>query len=146
MDIFDYSEFLFLFIGLYYIYFVLRNYRVMNNVSVLREKYKKKFLFTFIGAFGFLISFQVFYFTSFYKNHPAIEVIIKIILGIASIFSQMLISEYNQLKSNKRTKKKKDIDVSLFESRNKNKLFQIINRLYLLNLIFKPFIRRKLNK
>ena len=146
MDIFDYSEFLFLFIGLYYIYFVIRNYRVMNNVSVLREEYKKKFLFTFLGAIGFLLSFQVFYFTSFYKNHPVIEVIIKIILGIDSIFSQTLINEYNQLKSNKRTKKKKDTDVSLFESRNKNKLFQIINRLYLLNLIFKPFVKRRLNK
>lgn len=146
MDIFDYSEFLFLFIGLYYIYFVIRNYRVMNNVSVLREEYKKKFLFTFLGAIGFLLSFQVFYFTSFYKNHPVIEAIIKIILGIDSIFSQTLINEYNQLKSNKRTKKKKDTDVSLFESRNKNKLFQIINRLYLLNLIFKPFVKRRLNK
>ena len=146
MDIFDYSEFLFLFIGLYYIYFVIRNYRVMNNVSVLREDYKKKFLFTFLGAIGFLLSFQVFYFTSFYKNHPVIEAIIKIILGIDSIFSQTLINEYNQLKSNKRTKKKKDTDVSLFESRNKNKFFQIINRLYLLNLIFKPFVKRRLNK
>ena len=146
MDVFDYTEFIFLLAGLYYIYFVIRNYRIMNNVPVLRGEYKTKFLYSFIGSVGILLSFQVYYFTSFYKNHPAIETLIKIVLGISSILTQMLISEFNGIKNKKMMGKKKDMDAPYLERHNKNWPFKIINRLYLLNLIFKPFIRRKLIK
>ena len=146
MDVFDYTEFIFLLTGLYYIYFVVRNYRIMNNVPVLSGEFKTKFLYSFIGSVGILLSFQVYYFTSFYQNHPAIETLIKIVLGISSILTQMLITEFNGIKSKKIIGKKKDMDAPYLERRNKNWPFKIINRLYLLNLIFKPFIRRKLNK
>ena len=128
-------------VGVYYLYFLFTNYSRIKRSKKLSEKYKNQFLYSLFGALGIILSFQIFWFTNFYDNHPYIEVLIKIILGVFSIINQMLITDLEKIK--KKDKKKKNDDFYLLnDSSNKNTGFKLINRLYLLNIVFKLLYRR----
>ena len=129
-------------VGIYYLYFLFTNYSRIKSSKKLSAKYKNQFFYSLFGALGIIISFQIFWFTNFYENHPYIEVLIKIILGIFSIINQMLITDLEKVK--KKDKKKKNDDYYLLKdtSSDKNTGFKLINRLYLLNIIFKLIYRK----
>ena len=129
-------------VAIYYLYFLLINYSRIKTSKKLSKKYKNQFFYSLFGALGIIISFQIFWFTNFYDNHPYFEVLIKIILGIFSIINQMLITDLQEEK--KKDKKKKNDDFYLLKesSSDKNNGFKLINRLYLLNIIFKLLYRK----
>ena len=128
-------------VGIYYLYYLFTNYSRIKSSKKLSQKFKSQFFYSLIGAIGIIISFQIFWFTFFYDNHPYIEVLIKIILGIFSIINQMLITDLEKAKQ--KDKKKKNDDYYLInESSNKNNGFKLINRLYLLNIVFKLLYRK----
>ena len=130
-------EFCILVVGIYYIYYIVTNCSKIKKSKKLYQEYKNQLFYAFFGGIGIILSFQVFWFTNFYEKHPYIEIIIKIILGIFSIINQMLISDLE--KEKKKDKKKKDDDYYeiIHNSSNKNMGFKLINRLYLLNIVFK---------
>ena len=128
-------------VSIYYLYYLFTNYSRIKSSKKLSQKFKSQFFYSLIGAIGIIISFQIFWFTFFYDNHPYIEVLIKIILGIFSIINQMLITDLEKAKQ--KDKKKKNDDYYLInESSNKNNGFKLINRLYLLNIVFKLLYRK----
>ena len=130
-------------VSVYYLYYIITNYSVIKTSKQLYDEYKSNFLYALIGAIGLILSFQVFWFTEFYDNHPYIEIIIKIVLGVFSIINQMLITDLEKEKQ-KIGKKKNDDDIYSFtKSSGKNTGFKLINRLYLLNIVFKAFYRKK---
>ena len=129
-------------VAIYYLYFLFTNYSRIKTSKKLSKKYKNQFFYSLFGSLGIIISFQIFWFTNFYDNHPYVEVLIKIILGIFSIINQMLITDLQEEK--KKDKKKKNDDFYLLKesSSGKNTGFKLINRLYLLNIIFKLLYRK----
>ena len=135
------TEFFILFVGIYYIYYLITNYSTIRNSPKLNDEYKNQFLFSLFGAIGIVLSFQVYWFTTFYQRHSFIEIVIKIILGIFSIVIQMLIYDLDKEK-NKIKKKKKD-DYYYSDKSEKRWGFKLINRLYLLNIVFKLFYRNR---
>ena len=137
------TEICILFISVYYIYYICTNYSIIKSSKVLYEEYNKSFLYSLLGAFGIIISFQVYYFTDFYERHPYIEIIIKIILGIFSIINQMLISDLEKEKQKIKKKKNDNDDIFNYNKSKKNTGFKLINRLYLLNIVFKFMYKKK---
>ena len=136
------TEFVILFVGIYYIYYLITNYSTIKNSPKLYEDYKNQFLYSLFGAIGIVLSFQVYWFTTFYERHSYIEIVIKITLGIFSIVNQMLIYDLEKEK-NKIKKKKKDDDYYYSDKSDKRWGFKLINRLYLLNIAFKLLYRNK---
>ena len=137
------TEFFILFVGIYYIYYLITNYSTIRNSPKLNDEYKSQFLYSLFGAIGIVLSFQVYWFTTFYQRHSFIEIVIKIILGIFSIVNQMLIYDLDKEK-NKIKKKKKDDDYYYYSDKSGKRWgFKLINRLYLLNIVFKLFYRNK---
>jgi len=138
------TEFFILFAGVYYLYYLIKNYSTIKNSPKLSDDYKSQFFYSLFGAIGIILSFQVYWLTEFYERHPFIEIVIKIILGIFSIVNQMLIYDLEKDK-NKIKKKKKDDDYYYFSDKSEKRWgFKLINRLYLLNIVFKLFYRNKL--
>ena len=137
------TELCIFFISVYYMYYLFTNYSTIKTTKELYEQYKKSFLYSLFGAFGLIISFQIYYFTEFYEKHPYIEIIIKIILGVFSIINQTLITDLE--KEKKKLKKKKNDNDEIFKyiKPGKNTGFKLINRLYLLNIVFKFMYRKK---
>ena len=84
------------------------------TLKELYEEYKTWFWYSFIGAIGIIISFQVFWYTDFYNNHPYLEVLIKIILGIFSLINQTLIHDVEKAK--KKAKRKKNDDYNIISN------------------------------
>ena len=137
------TEFFILFVGIYYIYYLITNYSTIRNSPKLNDEYKSQFLYSLFGAIGIVLSFQVYWFTTFYQRHSFIEIVIKIILGIFSIVNQMLIYDLDKEK-NKIKKKKKTDDYYYYSDKSEKRWgFKLINRLYLLNIVFKLFYRNK---
>ena len=128
-------------VSIYYLYYLIMNYSTIKRTKELYEEYKTWFWYSFIGAIGIIISFQVFWYTDFYNNHPYLEVLIKIILGIFSLINQTLIHDVEKAK--KKAKRKKSDDYNMFNTSDKNSGFKLINRLYLLNIVFKFLYKRK---
>ena len=130
-------------VSVYYLYYIITNYSIIKTSKQLYEEYKSYFLYSLIGAIGLILSFQIFWFTDFYDNHPYIEILIKIILGVFSIINQMLISDLEKEKQKIRKKKNDDDIYSYTKSSGKYTGFKLINRLYLLNIVFKFMYRKK---
>ena len=137
------TEFVILFVGVYYIYYLITNYSTIKNSPKLYEDYKNQFLYSLFGAIGIVLSFQVYWFTTFYERHSFIEIVIKIILGIFSIVNQMLIYDLEKEK-NKIKKNKKDDDYLYYNDKSEKRWgFKLINRIYLLNIVSKILFRNK---
>ena len=143
MALLSITEFCILFVGIYYIYYLVTNYSTIKNSANLYDEYKNQFIYSLFGAIGLVLSFQIYWFTTFYERHSFIEIVIKIILGIFSIVNQMLIYDLEKEK-NKIKKKKKDDDYLYYSDKSEKRWgFKLINRLYLLNIVFKIYFRNK---
>ncbi len=141
MDLVSIIEFLVLCVGVYYLYYLIMHHSTIKRTKELYDDYKTWFWYLLLGAIGIIVSFQVFWFTDFYNIHPYLEILIKIILGVFSVLNQMLIQDVEKAK--KKAKKKKDDNYYMFHSSERNNGFKLINRLYLLNIVFKFLYRRK---
>ena len=136
-------ELFILVVGIYYLYYLMTNYSIIKSSPKLYNEYKNQFVYSLFGALGLILSFQVYYFTTFYEKHLYIEILVKIILGVFSIINQLLITDVNKVKN--KIKKKKDEDYYYLNSSKSNKYwgFKIINRLYLLNIVFTIYNKKE---
>ena len=82
-------ELIVLIVGVYYLYYLITNYSVIKSSPKLYDEYKSQFTYSLFGALGIILSFQVYYFTTFYEKHLYIGIIVKIILGIFSIVNEV---------------------------------------------------------
>ena len=75
-------ELFILVVGIYYLYYLMTNYSIIKSSPKLYNEYKNQFVYSLFGALGLILSFQVYYFTTFYEKHLYIEILVKIILGV----------------------------------------------------------------
>ena len=142
MALIEIIEVFILCVGIYYLYYLFKNYSTIKRKKIY-QKYKNQYLLSLLGAIGIIISFQIFWLSNFYSKHPYIEILIKIILGILSIINQILMKDLEKAKTKTKNKKKYDDDFYfLNESSDKNTGFKLINRLYLLNIVLKILNRK----
>ena len=86
-----------------------------------------------------ILNFQVFWLTSFFENHRILEIFVKIALAILSIANQFLVYELDEEKHKIKTSKKgKSEPYYIYDGKLG---FKIINRLYLLIILYKFFNR-----
>ena len=104
MDLISIIEFMILCVGIYYLYYIFKNYTTIKKNKKLYDEYRNQFFYAFFGAIGLVLSFQVFWFTQYYEKHPYIEIVIKLILGVFSIINQILMTDLE--KEKKKDKKK----------------------------------------
>ena len=119
----------------------------MSHYSTLKSSTKfynaniKNYIYSLVGVVAIILSFQIFWLTSFYKEHKNIDILIKIILLGFSIVNQMSIDEFD--KEKRKHMKKKDIDI--FSSKDRKWTFKLINKLFLLNIVLKFFYKNNKN-
>ena len=143
MDLISIIEFMILCVGIYYLYYIFKNYTTIKKNKKLYDEYRNQFFYAFFGAIGLVLSFQVFWFTQYYEKHPYIEIVIKLILGVFYIINQILMTDLEKEKKKDKKKKYDDYYEEIHSSSNKNMGFKLINRLYLLNIVFKIFYKKK---
>ena len=139
MSLAGFTEIAILGFSFYYLYRLIVDYKYLKSSIPFYEENKIFYRIAFIGVFCLMLSFQVYWFTDFYKEHKYIAIFAKIILGIFSIFNQIFINEVEKDKEKTKKRKKKDLEEILNPPMDKKLLFKLINRLFLLDIAVKIF-------
>ena len=139
MSLAGFTELSILGFSFYYLYRLIVDYKYLKSSIPFYEENKIFYRMAFIGVFCLMLSFQVYWFTDFYKEHKYIAILAKIILGIFSIFNQIFINEVEKDKEKIKKRKKKDLEEILNPPMDKKLLFKLINRLFLLDIAVKIF-------
>ena len=126
----------------YYLYRLIKDYRYLKVSIPFYEENKIYYLISAIGVACLILSFQVYWFTSFYEEHKYISIFVKILLAIFSVFNQLLISDVEKEKEKSRKKKNDDLDELLNKPGDKKLLFKLINRLFLLDIVVRIFSKK----
>ena len=136
MDLILIAEFGMLLLGMYYGYKIFNGYTMIKSSRSLFNRNKIVLILALIGVFGFLVSFQVYWFTSFYERHKYLDIFLKVVLGIFSLINQMFAYDMEEEEFNLKHKKSKQMYMT------EEKLhFKLINRLLLLYIVYKIFNR-----
>ena len=135
------SEIFLFCIGIYYLYILISHYSTLKSSTKFYNANIKNYIYSLVGVVAIILSFQIFWLTSFYKEHKNIDILIKIILLGFSIVNQMSIDEFD--KEKRKHMKKKDIDI--FSSKDRKWTFKLINKLFLLNIVLKFFYKNNKN-
>ena len=141
MSLAAFTEFSLLGFSFYYLYRLITDYKYLKSSIPFYEDNKIFYRIAFVGVFCLILSFQVYWFTTFYKEHRYLAIFAKIILGIFSLFNQIFINEVEKEKEKTRKRKKedKDIDEILDRPMDKKLIFKLINRLFILDIAIKIF-------
>ena len=137
MDLILIAEFGMLLLGMYYGYNIFNGYNMIKCSRTLFNRNKIVLMLALVGVAGFLLSFQVYWFTSFYENHKYLDIFIKIVLGIFSLINQMFAYDMEEEEFNLKNKKGKN---KMYMTEEKLH-FKLINRLLLLYIVYKFFNR-----
>ena len=138
MDLIFIAEFGMLLLGMYYGYGIFNGYNMIKSSRTLFNRNKLVLILALIGVVGFLLSFQVYWFTSFYDSHKYLDIFIKVVLSIFSLINQMFAYDMEEEEFNMRQKKGKKKQMYMTEEKLK---FKLINRLLLLYIVYKIFNR-----
>ena len=139
MSLAGFTEISILGFSFYYLYRLIIDYRYLKSSIPFYEENKIFYRISFIGVICLILSFQVYWFTDFYKEHKYIAILAKLILGIFSIFNQIFINEVEKEKEKTKKRKKQDIEEILNPPMDKKLLFKLVNRLFLLDIAVKIF-------
>ena len=139
MSLAGFTEISILGFSFYYLYRLIVDYRYLKSSIPFYEENKIFYRIAFIGVVCLILSFQVYWFTDFYKEHKYIAILAKLILGIFSIFNQIFINEVEKEKEKTKKRKKQDIEEILNPPMDKKLLFKLVNRLFLLDIAVKIF-------
>ena len=143
MSLSAFTEFSILGFSFYYLYRLITDYKYLKSSIPFYEDNKIFYRIAFVGVFCLILSFQVYWFTTFYTEHRYLAIFSKIISGILSLFNQIFITEVEREKEKTRKRKKHDKDVDEDELLNgpadKKLMFKLINRLFLLDIAIKIF-------
>ena len=141
MELIDIIEYCILLFGIYYIYDISTSYLSIKSRREFYKKYKILFFLAILGDIGTILSFQIFWITNFYNKHRYIEIFIKIALAIFSIINQFLVYELDEEKFN--MNKRRNGERVTYNIGDGKLGFKLINRLYLLIIVYKFFNRNE---
>ena len=140
MDIIEVAEIGMLLLGVYYGYTIFSGYTMIKSSHELFRRNRILLFLALTGVILFVLSFQVYWFTTFYERHKILDIFIKIILGIFSLINQMFVYEMEEEEYNLRKRKGEDLSPYM----NDGKLgFKLVNRLLLLYIVYKFFNRNE---
>ena len=138
MDFVGIAEFGILLLGVYHSFYIYSRYfSTIRKSQEMYIKLKTILRLALIGAVCLILSFQVYYFTSFYERHKILDIFIKIFLLVCSIVNQMFMYDYNEEEFHMKNKRRHNRPY-IAEG---NIGFKVINRLFLLYLVYKFFNR-----
>ena len=138
MDFVAIAEVGILLLGVYYGFFIYSRYfSTIRKSPEMYNKLKTMLRLALVGAICIILSFQVYYFTTFYERHKILDIFIKIFLGICSIINQMFMYDYEEEEFRMKNKGRSGRPYI-----SEGKLgMKVINRLFLLYLVYKFFNR-----
>ena len=139
MELIDIIEYCILLSGLYYLYDISTNYIALKSRREFYDKYRIIFILAIIGNIGIILNFQTFWFTSYFESHRYLEIFVKIALFAFSIINQFLVFELDE-ESHKKKRNRREQRDTYYNSDGKLS-FQILNRLFLLIILYKFFNR-----
>ena len=139
MELIDIIEYCILIFGLYYLYNISTNYLSIKSRREFYNKYRILFFLAIVGDIGTILSFQVFWLTSYFNSHRIIEIFIKIALAIFSMINQFLVYELEEEQFN--MNKRRNRESGEYNIGDGKLGFKIINRLFLLIILYKFFNR-----
>ena len=140
MELIDIIEYCILLGGLYYIYNISTTYLSLKSRREFYANNRIIFILAFIGSIGMILNFQTFWLTSYYENHRYLELLLKIVLSIFSLINQFLVYELDEAKHNTSGKRGGGYNNTYYSNGGKLS-FQVLNRLFLLIIIYKFFNR-----
>ena len=139
MDLIEVAEIGMVLLGLYYGYTIFKGYTMIKSSRELFNRNRILLFLALSGVILFGLSFQVYWFTSFYERHKILDIFIKIILAIFNLINQMFVYEMEEEEYNLR-RRKEDLPPYM----NDGKLgYKVINRLLLLYIVYKFFNRNE---
>ena len=127
--------------SIYYLYRLIIDNKIITGSKEFYKDHQLFYIISIIGVICLILSFQVYWFTSFYDEHKYIAILIKILLAIFSVFNQLLIYDIEKEKL-KLTKKKNDDEELNKKPLDKRLFFKIVNRLFLLDISIKIFWKK----
>ena len=140
MDIIEVAEIGMMLLGVYYGYTIFSGYTMIKSSQELFRRNRILLFLAFAGVILFGLSFQVYWFTTFYERHKILDIFIKIILDIFSLINQMFVYDMEEEEYNLRRRRGEDLPPHM----NDGKLrFKIVNRLLLLYIVYKFFNRNE---
>ena len=140
MDIIEVAEIGMLLLGVYYGFTIFSGYTMIKSSQELFRRNRILLFLALTGVILFVLSFQVYWFTTFYERHKILDIFIKIILGIFSLINQMFVYDMEEEEYNLRRRKGEDLPPYM----NDGKLrFKLVNRLLLLYIVYKFFNRNE---
>ena len=139
MELIDIIEYCILLGGLYYIYNISTTYLSLKHRRDFFANNRIIFILAFIGSIGMILNFQTFWLTNYFENHRYIELFVKIALALFSLVNQFLVYELDEEKHNSR--RKRGSSSSTYYSNGGKLSFQLLNRLFLLIIVYKFFNR-----
>ena len=138
MDFVGIAEFGILLLGVYHAFYIYsKYYSTIRKSQEMYKKLKTMLRLALIGAICLILSFQVYYFTSFYQRHKILDIFIKLFLLVCSIVNQMFMYDYEEQEFHMKNKRRHHRPY-ITEG---NISFKVINRLFLLYLVYKFFNR-----
>ena len=141
MKLINIIEYCILIFGLYYLYNISTSYLSIKSRREFYNKYRILFFLAIVGDIGTILSFQVFWLTSYYNSHRIIEIFIKIALTIFSMINQFLVYELEEEQFN--MNKRRNRESGEYNIGDGKLGFKIINRLFLLIILYKFFNRNE---
>ena len=141
MELIDIIEYCILIFGLYYLYNISTSYLSIKSRREFYNKYRILFFLAILGDIGTILSFQVFWLTSYFNSHRIIEIFIKIALAIFSMINQFLVYELEEEQFN--MNKRRNRESGEYNIGDGKLGFKIINRLFLLIILYKFFNRNE---
>ena len=141
MELIDIIKYCILIFGLYYLYNISTSYLSIKSRREFYNKYRILFFLAIVGDIGTILSFQVFWLTSYFNSHRIIEIFIKIALAIFSMINQFLVYELEEEQFN--MNKRRNRESGEYNIGDGKLGFKIINRLFLLIILYKFFNRNE---
>ena len=140
MDVIQVAEVGMLLLGVYFGYNIFTGYITIKTSKELFERNKILLYLSLIGVLGYILSFEVYWFSDFYERHKYFDIFIKIVLGIFSLINQMFVYDMDEEEFNIK-KRKGEVSGPYF---NDGKIgFKVVNRLLLLYIVYKIFNRNE---
>ena len=129
------------FLGIYYLYYFFSSYSVLKNSIDFFKKNNYLIFFSLIGSIGMVLSFQTYCLTTFFVRHTYFELFIKVVLGILSLVNQLTILQVDEEVFNIQQSQKKRKRHITYVDNSDRLIFQVSNKLFLLDIVYKFFNR-----
>ena len=139
MELIDIIEYGIFFLAIYYLYYIYTSHVTLKHSATYYRNNKIAYFLALLGCLLMILSFQVFYFTTFFREHRIFDIVLKIILALFSLANQYLVYDLDEQHYIQRHRKRGALGYF-----NDGKLMlKVSNRLFLLLILYRFFNRNK---